>query len=103
MRSLKSIEQLEVTENGFGKKVKIANFDCFSKFFFQGGESKFKKTKKLSPGKGLKNTYAKFEDDRAIRSDRKRLWKMRYQKVKPTPPPTPERRNFWPFYDFHNF
>ena len=43
---------------------------------------KFKKTKKLSPGNGLKKVYGKFEDDRAFRSNRKRLWKMRYQKVK---------------------
>ena len=61
------------------------------------------KKEKISPGKGLKKAYAKFEDDRAIRSNRKRLWKMRYQKVKPPPTLTPERRNFWPFYDFHNF
>ena len=59
------------------------------------------KKKKLSPGNGLKKAYAKFEDDRAIRSNRKRRWKMPYQKVKPRTPP--EIRKFWPFYDIHNF
>ena len=36
--------------------------------------------KKIVPGNGLKKAHAKFEDDRAYRSNRKRLWKMRYQK-----------------------
>ena len=36
-----------------------------------------KNKKKVSPGMGLKEAYAKFEDDRVSINYRKRHWKMR--------------------------
>ena len=72
MQNLKSFGQLEIYE------TKLENFSnlrelskCQKSVIF----SKFTKTKKVSPGNGLKKAYAKFEGDRGIRSNRKRLWK----------------------------
>ena len=60
------------------KLQKFSNLRELSKWQNSVIFSKFKKRKKLSPGKGLKKAYAKFEDDRAFRSSRKRRWKMHY-------------------------
>ena len=78
MQNLKTIEHLEVTENGAEKCAKI--FQVLGAFKMPKISHFFeiqKKTKKLSPGKGLKKAHAKFEDDRAFRSSRKRRWKIR--------------------------
>ena len=77
MQNLNPFGQQEIYET---KLQKFSNLRELSKCQNSVIFSKFKKTKKLSPGNGLKKAHAKFEDDRAYRSNRKRLWKMRYQK-----------------------
>ena len=63
---------LEITEIDFGKCGNLKELSkCQKSVIF----SKFTKTKKVSPGNGLKKACAKFEGDRGIRSNRKRLWK----------------------------
>ena len=74
MKNLKSFGQLEMYE------TKLKNFQTLRSFLNAKSRSlfsKFTKTKKVSPGNGLKKAYAKFEDDRGIRNNRNRLWKMR--------------------------
>ena len=77
MQNLNPFGQQEIYET---KLQKFSNLRELSKCQNSVIFSKFKKRKKLSPGNGLKKAYAKFQDDRAFRSTRKRLWKMRYQK-----------------------
>ena len=72
MQNLKMIVVLEITEIDFGKCGNLKELSkCQKSVIF----SKFTKTKKVSPGNGLKKACAKFEGDRGIRSNRKRLWK----------------------------
>ena len=74
MQNLKAIVVLEITEIDFGKCGYLKELSkCQKSVIF----SKFTKTKKVSPGNGLKIVYAKFEGDRGIRNNRNRLWKMR--------------------------
>ena len=72
MQNLNPFGQQEIYET---KLQKFSNLRELSKCQNSVIFSKFKKRKKLSPGNGLKKAYAKFEDDRAFRSTRKRLWK----------------------------
>ena len=68
MQNLKAIVVLELTENDFGKCGYLRELSKCQKsvIFF----SKFTKTKKGSPGNGLKKAYAKFEINWSTRNRR---------------------------------